>query len=304
MRVELLPTSACHVQRTRDPVLEMSRFLDVWKPDTILTWESPRSIEFPALWRKKGIRWLNVVHWEWFNPRLMEAWKTAELISPNPNCQKLLLERYRLKSVLLPVPVDTERFQFRKRRRAESFLTVYARGGPHNRRSLPEILLAWSDMENPPPLTVKAQERPPEFERFLPPSCVALEHITHPEPEDLYLVGDVAIQLSRYEGVGMTILEAMSSGMPVITTKGSPMSDLAPEFTVQVEDTTVVPLAGKEVTAYTPSAQHLRSVVLAILDKDITGYSEAVRKRVELVYSWKVLRQEWLKLLAKPGRSW
>ena len=300
-RVDLLPISSCYIPKTPDTALEMRKFLDTHKPDSIITWDGPGHPEFASIWKQRGIRWMNVVHWDWFNPKAMDAWRGAHLISPNKMCQKLLFDHFGLKSTLLPIPVDTDRLTFRKRTEAAVFMSVYGTGGPHNRRSLPEIFLAWSEVTNAPPLIIKAQVRPPEFDRYLAPPCVRLQVDDLPEPEDLYLTGDVTVQVSRYEGIGTSVLEAMACGLPVITTKCPPMTELGTELLVDPEETATIQLAGKDVTSYTPSVQKLREMVEYLGGRDISDLSERGRWRVEKDFSWNTLRPRWAALLKVGG---
>ncbi len=297
-RIDLLPSSSFYVSRGRDAVAEMAAFLDRYRPDTILTWEGPGSVHFPKLWRSHGIRWVNVVHWDWFDPAYTDLWRDAHLVAPTRACQAELESRYQLASTYLPVPVDTDRFAFRRRKRAERFMSVYGAGGAFDRRSLPEIFLAWSELSEPPPLTIHAQVAPPELDRYMPPSQVTVQVSNLPEPEDLYRDADVAIQLSRYEGIGLAFLEAMACGLPVVTVKAPPMNEVAPEFTVDVEQTIPIRLAGKELTSYVPSIMGIRELVEYLKGRAIGEISDKVRQRVERDYSWKALRPAWLKLLS------
>lgn len=297
-RIDLLPSSSFHVARGKDPLSEMDAFLNRYRPDTIVTWEGPGCVQFPRLWRSRGIRWVNVVHWDWFNPERMDAWRDAVLVAPTRACQKELKEHYQLESTYLPVPVDTDRFVFRRRARADRFISVYGHGGAYDRRSLPELFLSWSEMAGAPPLTIYAQTQPPELDRYMPPAQVQVLVSNLAEPEDLYEHGDVAVQLSRYEGIGLAFLEAMACGLPVVTVKAPPMNEVAPEFTVSVEQTIPIRLAGKEISSFVPSIQGVRELIEYLKGRAISEISDQVRQRVEREYSWKALRPAWLKLLS------
>lgn len=296
-RVDLLPMSGYMLPK-ENSLSSMERWIEKVRPDTILTWEGPGNLEFPKLWSARGIRWVNVVHYDWFNPTYSDVWHYAELISPNEWCRKLLKDEHQLESTLLPVPIDTEQFAFRRRIKAESFVSVYGYGGAYDRRSLPEIFLSWSELSGAPPLLIHAQSKPPELETYMPPSQVDVRIGNLPEPQDLYGQGDVAIQVSRYEGIGVSFLEAMACGIPVVTTKAPPMNEIAPELTVDVEERKTVRLAGKEMTNSIPSISGLRDLVEYLRGRDIGELSDRVRWRMEKYYSWKALRSQWLKLLS------
>lgn len=45
------------------------------------------------------------------------------------------------------------------------------------------------------------------------------------DPPGLYFLGDVYVYPTRLEGIGLTIIEALSSGLPVITTNQAPMNE-------------------------------------------------------------------------------
>src|SRR3990172_4837970 len=65
-----------------------------------------------------------------------------------------------------------------------------------------------------------------------------------PQPIDLYKGGKVYVAPSRREGLGLPILEAMSCGLPVITTDGPPMNEW-----IQYKDV-LIPIQGESILSY------------------------------------------------------
>jgi glycosyltransferase involved in cell wall biosynthesis len=288
-RVDRVPISACYVPN-RFGAQDMGRFIELHKPDVIVTWGRAVDPGFPVLWKERGIRWIHVVHSEWFDP-WSGIFRTAGLISPNENCRRRLQE-LEVSSRLLAVPVDTDRFQFVKRTEARSFLTVYDQ--EEGADALSEIFLAWWEMENAPPLFLRSQEKPGEIDHCLPPETVTIE--TRKHREDFYRDGDVAVQLSAYQESWSSTLEALSSGLPVLTTSASPIPPVSPELQVAIEGTSTVPIGGRRITSLV-SVRSLKERVKAFQGRDISDLSRRCRAFVEERYSWKALRGKWIEIL-------
>ena len=290
--------SVPHVAATRpDPVEEMIRWLDAQKPDTILTWEVPGSWQFPPLWESRRIRWVHVVHWDWFYPDKMRFWKSAHiLIAPNAQCREKL-KGYGLEAVQLPIPLDTGRFPYRERRTVETFVSVAGYGGSNGRRGLGEILAAWRLLQPAPPLVVWGQ-RPMAEWGIRAPAGVEFRLSDVRDPAALYDAGDAAVQTSRFEGVGLTMLEAQACGLPTITTDGPPMRDLAPFLLAPVSRVSQVGVAGKALDAYVVDPAALAGRVRGLMGSDAAGLSRLGREWVEERYSWKDLGETWIDLLS------
>jgi len=299
-RKDLLPAGvpAC-LASAGDLEGQMERFLDEHKPDTVLTWELPGSWNFPGIWARRGISWKNVVHWDWFAGQHMNVWRMADLVAPNRICAQELREKYSLPSTYLPVPVDTERLAWKERRRAELFISVYGFGGFHDRRSIPELVAAWKAMAKPPPLIIRAQVPPGELERTGRPNSIRVEVGNLPEPADLWETGDIAVQPSRYEGLGLSMLEAQARGVPVIAVNAPPMNEIACELLVGVERVETLSVMGKPLLSHVPSSDSIRKVVESLEGRDLAPLSRAARHRVETQFSWRVLLQPWLDFLSK-----
>jgi glycosyltransferase involved in cell wall biosynthesis len=243
-----------------------------------------------------------MVHWDWFSGEAKHAdmWKGARLLAPNVMCKEELSRLYKLDSIHLPVPVDTERLVFRERATAETFVSIYGYGGMQNRRSIQEVVEAWKLMgQQPPKLIIKAQKPVEEFtvKGVTPSRMIEVQLGNLPEPADLYATGDVALQPSRYEGVGVSLIEAQACGMPVIAVDAPPMNEIAPDLKVQVAKVDCVSLMGKTIASYIPAASHIASVVGSIRGKDIKELSKRARERAVSQFSWSVLRQRWMDVL-------
>lgn len=279
-----------------EPLREMETWIADVKPDTILTWEVPGDWRFPDLWQRKGIRWFCVMHYDWFMPQHKYDYWKARLISPNFQCQNGIKALYGLESTLLPIPVDLGRLPFKERRFAHRFVTVYGQGGPHDRRSIKEIVEAWRKMFMALPLKIMAQKKPVEIEGELP-NTVWIDQRNVETTEELYAESDVAVLPSKFEGVGLSLIEAQALGLPVITTDMEPMRTLAPDLLVNASPFSVEFMIGHKVIAAYPSVEDLRRVVDALSGKDIRELSHIARRRVEQHYSWTVLKDAWLDTL-------
>jgi len=279
---------------------QMELFLECHRPDTILTWEVPGSWTFPAIWTRKDVKWVHMAHWDWFSVTTehMAIWKSAHLISPNALCQREL-KALGLESTLLSVPADTKRLIFRQRTKAEVFTSVYGYGGPKDRRSIPEIMEAWKRMgPTAPKLTIRTQKPLDEW-KTPPPNGVSIQLGNAPEPADLYKSGDVALQPSRYEGVGVSLVEAQACGMPVIAINAEPMRDIVCGPLIPVERTVKISIMGKPVTSNVPTVKGLVDIVTSLRGKDISELSRNSRKFAEEKFSWAVLRDRWIEALSK-----
>lgn len=288
----------CHFSKHFAPsVLEMEEYLDRYKPDVVLTWEVPGSWEYPELWQKRGVKWVHMVHWDWFAPKYKHLWKLAHLVSPNKMCMNILKRNFGLYSTLLAVPVDTVRLKYEERTRALRFVSIYGFGGAHDRRSLPEILDAWRIMAAPPSLRIMAQKEPPELSGKAPLRNVEVLFGNTPEPGDLYNDADIAVQPSRYEGVGVSMLEAQARGVPVIAVDAPPMNEIVRDLLVPVEKTVEVNLMEKKVVSNIPCSRQLSQLVDGIQKNDIVDLSRRARAMVDAEFSWKALRERWTALL-------
>lgn len=287
------------IQGTSDLLPKMKAFVETNQIDTILSWETPGAWEFPALWQAMGIRWFCVAHYDWFAPKQLASWKLAKIIVPFDEAGLGLRMVYGLESTTLPVPVDLERLPFRPRHKAEKFVTVYGHGGPGDRRAIVQIMEAWRLLgDQAPPLLVRAQKAIKELEGGLPFNVtVHFENLL--KASDLYANQDVAVLPSKYEGVGLSLIEAQACGLPVIATDMEPMRSIAPDYLVGGEVGKIEIMQDHWVATCTPSPAAIAERVKELIHQDITEASRKARFLAQEKYSWAVLKARWVNLLER-----
>jgi glycosyltransferase involved in cell wall biosynthesis len=185
------------------------------------------AVPHPALLataRRRGVATVCVPMWEWFNPA-EPSWPLCSLfICPNEICRRVL-ERLGLQNLaVLPWPIDLRALPRRQiAGPARTFVHNAGLFEPDDRKGTRLAMEAFRRVKLPTlRLIVRSQNALP-FDANDPRIEVRTGNL--PRHGDLYAEGDTAIQPSKAEGLGFAILEAVASGMPVITTDYPPMNE-------------------------------------------------------------------------------
>lgn len=284
--------------------------LEVWRDtfgiDTILSVETGYG-DNTFRWAKElGMKTILVVMWEAFNPN-MPAYRNVDVyVCPSFRCyQEVPFDN----KLYLPYPVDTELFKYRQRTGpAKLFVHNAGSGGMNGRKGTLEALAAYHEAVVSEPeidLLVRSQvpleSIVPDFQRFMTRKAFRIEG-SLANREDLYTDGDVLIYTSRYDGHALVSLEAMASGMPVITTNALPMK----EFWRRDESELLVAIKSEEKATglvnphcwmNMPDVKDLAAKMIWCARNDMSRISARNRDRAELEHSWKELKPRWQKLI-------
>jgi glycosyltransferase involved in cell wall biosynthesis len=192
----------------------------------------------PRLAQETGTRVACVPMWEWTSPTSEWLHAVDLLICPTNHAYDLFADWKRRFSfgwdlARFPWPVSSERFRFRLRERCQRFVFVNGHGGAaakgidSGRRlvarkgldlvlaaaartpDIPWIVYTQADLSAPPSANVEVRQGP----------------ATH---EQLYEDGDVCVQPSRWEGIGLPLLECQMAGMPLVVMDVPPMNEYHP----------------------------------------------------------------------------
>jgi glycosyltransferase involved in cell wall biosynthesis len=194
--------------------------------------------------------------------------------------------------VHVPWPIDTERFRFRQRETCRRFLFVNGTGGTFGRRpdgSITEyrrkgieVIFEAAAMVPGIPITVYSQIDE------IPPAPPNVELRRGPlRNEQLYEGGDVCVQPSHWEGIGLQLLECQAAGLPLVTTDAPPMNEYQPLRTIPVKATELVlvfqdhPIISNHV-----DPTDVAGILEALYETDLAQESRSAREFVVREHSW------------------
>jgi glycosyltransferase involved in cell wall biosynthesis len=192
----------------------------------------------------------------------------------------------------VPWPIELRRFRFRRRSRCERFLFVNGTGGrratrqdgsptEYHRKGVEAVVRA-ARMLRPIPFVIYSQ-----VDLSMPiPDNVEL----HPAPagnDALYQDGDVCVQPSHWEGLGLSLLECQAAGLPLVTTDAPPMNQYRPIKVVRTTGTELVSvLPNHVISAHLIAPEDLAVCLRSLYRTDISAASASARSFIESEHSW------------------
>lgn len=166
-------------------------------------------------------------------------------------------------------PVDTLRFKGRVRTTCNQFLFCEAKGGWKGRKGadfVKKCLDLWPDM----PLIVRSQANIDGWKLL---GC----ETTYGKPGDsnseVYNQGDVLIAPHHLDGYGLGPVEAMASGMPVITPDANPWAEIPALYRIPIERIETIRVRRPMPWVYV-SPSYFVDYAQQLVGEDITDYSE------------------------------
>ncbi len=225
----------------------------------------------------RGVDFILMPNVEWLDLEDPGVHLIDRFIAPTEHCYRVLCDAgLQSRSVFIPHFVDTDLFRFKLRERANLFVHFSGHGGVQGRKGT-DIVLELA--RRCPEVSFKIYSQEPLAGAI--PSNVAVHGAT-PQPEDLYEYGDVAIQPSRWEGVGLQILEAMASGIPTILPNAPPMNEYPANDQLLIKCSAgTVDLGHKVWQTAEIELDHLEEVVRSLHNQNISDMSRRARTQME-----------------------
>ncbi len=299
-----LPSTPARIDVTERPLDDNQ--LKQWLVglDWVLFVERPYLDNLPRVAAHAGIGVACAPNYEWLDRDLV--WLTFVDLMLCPTRQTTLQmqdwkRRYGFgwEVVHVPWPIDTTRFRFRERHTCRRFLYVNGWGGgvierldrtivEYGRKGLELIVGAARLAPRLEFVVYSLTSRPKRLPRNIEWRAPPTDNV------ELYRDGDVCVQPSHFEGLGLQLLECQASGLPLVTTGAPPMNEYNPMCTIPTCGTEVVQLGGP-ISSHLMEPRDLVATLKPLVGNDVRAASHRAREFVACNHSWDnalgVLRQ-------------
>jgi glycosyltransferase involved in cell wall biosynthesis len=119
----------------------------------------------------------------------------------------------------------------------------------------------------------------------------------------LYCEGDVCVQPSHWEGLGLPLLECQAAGMPLITTSLPPMCEHEPWALIPATEEAAYLSSSLCISAARIRPEDLASVLRAAYGRRIGAASKLARRFIERNHSWPVARPKFWAMIEEVVSS-
>ncbi len=280
------------------PAEFLAEFVD--SIDCLLFVERPVPAHIPAVARARGTPVICVPNWEWIRPTTAWLQDVDLMICPCRTTFDLLSSwkaRYGFswQLAMIPWPIPIERFPFRHRTRCDRFVFIGGSGGCRGYSADLPTVIRRKGLD----LILQTAERMPSS-RFLvytsqptesTPENVEVRGLTSSNVE-LYAEGDVCVQPSYWEGLGLPLLECQAAGMPLITSDAAPMNEYQPLAVIPVKRRVIVNIGnGQRIVIPDLQVDDMVATLQSWQGKSISDASMKARRFVLEQHSWKQHRR-------------
>jgi len=165
---------------------------------------------------------------DYYKQNTVELFNLYDAVICNTNRHYQVFEKHK-KCIYIPWGTDTELFKPKNIEKGKlTFFHSAGMGGVNLRKGTDVLVKAFNKLKVPAKLIIHSQA---PIEKYAGISDIINNnphieflHKTVTAP-GLYHLGDVYVYPSKLEGIGLSIAEALSCGLPVITTRCAPMNE-------------------------------------------------------------------------------
>lgn len=215
---------------------------------------------------------------------------TRDPIPLHPNLficpSKLDMQYFPENSVLLPPPIATDRLTWLRRDKAETFIHTASHGGAKGRKGTQLFLDAIPHVKSDVKFTIYSWKPLQKTD-----DRVTIEVVNFKNYWQAWREGDVLVYPQDYNGICLPIIEAMSSGLGVITTNIFPFNEYMPKELLFEPDSMYKTRASPLLMETDAAKIDPKTIALKIdewANRDISKFSEYGKEWAQ-ENSWEVL---------------
>jgi len=269
--------------------------------DWLLFAERPYIDHLPRTAAHLGLGIACIPMWEWVRPDLPWLQFVDLMVCPNRHAYLQMEDwtrryGYGWKTIYVPWPVDSARFPWKQRNICREFLFVNGWGGgfakrldgsqtPYERKGL-ELILSAARLAPDLKFVIRSLHALP---LDLPANVRVASSVA--DNADAYDEGDVCVQPSHYEGLGLQLLECQAAGMPLVTTDASPMNEVNPWRTFPTSGQEVVDLFGTHISSELMTPEAIVDTLRPLVGLDIRRASLDARQLTTTHRHWDTARR-------------
>ena len=253
--------------------------------------------------KKYKVKTLCIVNWEWFNPNGSDWRKVDCLIAPTKYTENILAKFGFQNSIYLENPIDLKILPLRQVRGYPKTFVHNAGIVDHDdRKSTYQVVKSFENIIlKDLKLIINTQKK---LDIEVKDKRIEIRIGDKPSKNELYNEGDVLIQPSKMEGLGLSILEGVCSGLPVITTNHPPMNqwvwhrDLQVSTQIFKRKSFSNKSAGiKHAFLKIPSTKSLTKVIEWCANNKMDYFSNENRKWAQQNFEESIIKKKWNILL-------
>jgi len=286
--------------------VQLLRYLDKCSPEIVIIIETPFNFKFFKLLHDRGIKIILIPMIDSIGVKKFIPYEEyIDLVINFTNIgHKIYTDQWNKKHIYLPYPIDTGYFKPSKILPKFTFTHSAGWGGAHYRKATDLVFTAFRQLQyidkTMSTLYLHGQPGENKYSLYNKNISTTLCIKDFKEAKDIYTKGKIYVAPSRREGLGLPILEAMSCGLPVITTNAPPMNEWFPvDYPLLINTIEQATLKYGDNLMYTPNTYNLLEKMRFAQNnmEEMVKLGQTNRAIIQNNYSWKILRSKYMEYL-------
>jgi 1,2-diacylglycerol 3-alpha-glucosyltransferase len=251
-----------------------------------------------------NVKTYGILVWEKFDDRNLDEYNEYNRLLPSTKTFYRLMRQHKLrKKTLIPYSLDLNEYPLNiEKRKKFTFIHIGGFLGVHQRKNTNAVLTAFKEVNKKYPnteliITNQTQTKFPDYPNVIYP----LQDLNRKDLISLLASCHVSVLPSKWETIGIPILESMACNIPVITTNSPPMNELVVDtrngLCVGVENYKRYP--GISVLGAEVNIQDLINKMCMLVNNELIYniMCSKCRKHIEEYYDWNKNKQILLEMI-------